>query len=80
MALERELETFKKELPRLLQGPANRGKFALIHGETVQGLYASVDDALAAGYQFFGLGPFLVQEVTEYEQARYFSRNVTRCH
>jgi hypothetical protein len=79
MALERELETFGRELPRLLADPANRGKFALVHGETVEGIYPSVDAALDAGYDRFGLEPFLVKEVTEHEEARYFSRNITRC-
>jgi hypothetical protein len=78
VALERELETFRRELPRLLADPANVGKFALVHGEAVAGLYPSFDAALASGYDKFGLDPFLVSEVTEHEEPRYFSRNL-RC-
>lgn len=79
MALERELETFQRELPGLLAAPSNRGKYALVHGDQVHGLYDSVDDGLAAGYQKFGLEPFLVQEVNDHPEPKFFSRNVTRC-
>ena len=80
MALERELETFQKELPRLLQDEANRGKYALVYGDKVDSVWETVDEALAAGYDRFALDPFLVKEITEREEARFFSRNVSRCH
>ena len=80
MALELELQTFSaRELPGLLQTPSNRGKHALVHGDKVDSLWPSVEKALAAGYQRFGLEPFLVREVTDNEEPQYFSRNVTRC-
>ena len=78
MALETELETFRRELPALLTDPARRGKFVLIHGEAVVGCFATFDDALAAGYDRLGLSPFLVKEVPDHEEPRYFSRNL-RC-
>src|SRR6266478_8234421 len=77
MALENELETFRRELPRLLAVEGNRGKFALISGERVDSVWGTVDAGLEAGYDRFGLKPFLVKEVTEHEKARFFSRNVT---
>lgn len=76
--LDRELETFRRELPNLLADPANRGQFALVGGTAVAGVYPTFDAALAAGYERFGLDPFLVKEVTEHEVPRYFSRNL-RC-
>ena len=76
--LDRELDTFRRELPTLLADPANRGLFALVRGPAVTGLYPSFDTALSAGYDRFGLEPFLVKEVTEHEVPRYFSRNL-RC-
>jgi hypothetical protein len=79
MVLEQERETFGRELPNLLREEGNRGKFALVRGDTVDSLWPTVDEALAAGYDRFGLDPFLVQEVTEHEEPRYFSRGVTRC-
>jgi hypothetical protein len=80
MALEQELETFRRELPQLLLQSENRGKYALIHGDKVDSVWATMDEALNAGYERFGLEPFLVKEITDDEKPRYFSRNVTRCH
>lgn len=78
MALEKELETFRRELPALLADPVRRGTFALVHGESVADCFPTFDEALAAGYERFGLSPFLVKEVTDHEEPRYFSRNL-RC-
>jgi hypothetical protein len=78
VALEKELETFQRELPVLLADPARRGKFALVHGEIVAGCFPTFEEALAAGYEQFGLAPFLVKEVTDHEEPLYFSRNL-RC-
>jgi hypothetical protein len=78
VALEKELDTFRRELSALLADPSNRGQFALVQGDTISGLYPSLDAALAAGYDKFGLIPFLVKEVTDHEEPRYFSRNL-RC-
>jgi hypothetical protein len=79
MPLEREMETFSRELPNLLSDPEKRGKYALVFGDRVDSVWPSVDDALTAGYDRFGLAPFLVKEIVEHEKPRYFSRNVTRC-
>jgi hypothetical protein len=79
MALERELASFRRELPKLLRDPANRGKHALIHGDAVHSVWDTVDDALSAGYDAFQLEPFLVKEIVEHERPRHFSRNVSRC-
>ena len=79
MALEREVATFERELPNLLRDEANRGKFALVHGDSVHGLWASRQEALDKGYELFGLEPFLVEEVNDRPEALYFSRNVSRC-
>lgn len=80
MALEREVEVFKQQLPSLLAEPANRGRFALVGGDgpAVAGLYPTFAAALAAGYEQFGLAAFLVKEVTDHEEPRYFSRSL-RC-
>ena len=48
-------------------------------GSEVAGVWTSFDDALEAGYERYGLDPFLVKEVVEYEEPRYFSRNITKC-
>jgi hypothetical protein len=77
VALEREWETFLKEMPRLLQ-EGHRGKYVLIQGETVHGVWATLDEALAAGYERFGVEAFLAQEINDNPEPRYFSRNLTR--
>ena len=74
-----ELETFRRELPTLLKEESNNGLFALVGGESIAGLYMTFEAALSAGYDQFGLNPFLVREVTQREKPRYFSRNL-RCH
>jgi hypothetical protein len=73
---DKELETFRRALPNLLNDPANCGLFALIHGDAVACLYPTFEAALSAGYDKFGLEPFLVKEVTDHEAPRYFSRNL----
>jgi hypothetical protein len=76
VALEKELETFRRELAGLLADPTNPGKFALVHGDSVAGVYRDFDEALAAGYDQFGLMPFLVKEVTAHEKPAFISRNL----
>ena len=78
LTLERELTTFRQALPRLLADAGNVGKFALVHAEIVAGVFPNFDAALAAGYDRFGLAAFLVREITDHEEPRYFSRNL-RC-
>lgn len=75
--LARELAAFRKLLPQLLADPAHRDRFALIHGDAFAGSYPTFDAALAAGYDQFGLDPFMVKEITEHEVPKYFSRNLT---
>lgn len=78
MALEREWETFQRELPRLLQ-EGRRGKYALIHGDALDSVWETLDEALAAGYDRFGVKPFMAQEINDHPEPKYFSHNVTRC-
>jgi hypothetical protein len=74
MVLEKELETFQRELPNLL---ADEGKFAVVSGDQILGIYTSYEDALAIGYEKCSLKPFLVKEIRAIEQVRYFSRDLT---
>lgn len=78
MALERELGTFHRELPRLL-GEGHEGKFVLIHGDQVAGIWPSREAALQEGYDRFGIEPFLAKAIVEHETPLYCSHNVTRC-
>ena len=60
MALETELATYRRKLPELHD---QQGKFALIHGQDLVGVFGAYEDALAEGYKEFGLEPFLVQRI-----------------
>lgn len=50
------------------------GQFVLIHGTDVGGFFDSYEEALRAGYERFGLVPFLVKEVRRQQQAHFVSR------
>ncbi len=73
MALERELETYKKNLAKLKE---NEGKFVLIHGDEIVDTYSAYDDAIKAGYEKFKLEPFLVKQIHSLEQVQFISRFV----
>lgn len=68
MALERELDTYRRELPHLLQ---DEGKFALVHGDAVAGVYTTEEEAVEAGDDCFGLEPFLVKQIGRSEELRF---------
>jgi hypothetical protein len=65
MPLEQELETYGRELPRLVQG--HEGEFVLIHGDQVDSFWPTEDAAYEAGCQRFGVQPFLVKRVQKDE-------------
>lgn len=77
MALEKELETYKKNLPEL---KAHEGKFVLIQGENVVDFFSSYDDALKEGYKKFKLTPFLVKQISAVEPVFYLTRPVSTIH
>lgn len=72
MSLEQELKTYEKEKERLLSEA--KGKFVLIKGDKIIGVYAAKEDALAEGYKRFGNTEFLVKEITEVEPVYFFTR------
>lgn len=81
MALERELETYSRELQALLANGAE-GKFVLVQGDKVIDVFGTYEDALKEGYKTFGVGmPFLVKQVLGVEQVQSFTRDITfPCH
>jgi hypothetical protein len=72
--LQKELETFQRELPQLLQ--EHEGEFALIHGDSVNSFWPTEDAGYEAGCQRFGLDPFLVKLVQRTEPVRFSSVDV----
>jgi hypothetical protein len=76
MALEKELETYKKHLAALKD---KEGKFALIHGDDVVGTFSAYDDAVKEGYTKFGLESFLVKKINATEHVQFISRFAAPC-
>jgi hypothetical protein len=72
MALETELQTYQKRRAELL---AHEGKFVLIHGEEVAGIWDTYEDALKTGYEKYGLEPFMVKRIVEVEAVNYSTRH-----
>lgn len=58
---ERNVIAYEQELPRLLEN--GEGKYALIRQAEIVDLLESADAAMAAGYERFGTGDFLIKEV-----------------
>ena len=73
MALETELATYQQKLPEL---KADEGKYVLIHGDEVAGVFTSAEDAITIGYEKFGLNPFLVKQIHLIELGQFISRLV----
>ncbi|MCI0461539.1 MAG: hypothetical protein L0Z62_31705 [Gemmataceae bacterium] len=65
---DQEWDTFRRELPRLL-AEGHEGKFALIKGDAIVGIYPTSDEGVRAGYAQFGLNDlFLVQPIRTWER------------
>ena len=71
--LAKELATFNKLLPTLMP---EEGKYALIVGADLVGVYVAYEDALKAGYEKAKLNPFLVKKIAGCEVIAYFSRDI----
>ena len=72
--LATELETFHRELPRLLDD-GEAGRFAVLKGAQVVSTWDTYRDAIQYGYEKFGVEPFLVQPIDtryEVELAQFF--------
>lgn len=70
-ALKIEIETYQQHLPQLL---SDEGKYALVHGQDLEGVFDTYADALKAGYEKHGLKPFLVKRISAVETVAYFTR------
>lgn len=67
--LQQEIATYHRHLPELL---GQHGRFVLIKGTEVAGIFDSYRDALTAGYERFQLSSFLVKQITVLNSPRYF--------
>jgi len=72
MVLEKELKTYNSLKNKLLE--ESRGKFALIKGQDLIGVFENRETALSEGYKRFGNEEFLVKEIIEVEAIHFFTR------
>jgi hypothetical protein len=73
MSLEKEMATYRRELPKLTM---NTGKFVLIQGDQVAGIWETYQDALQEGYRLFALEPFFVKQIQPVEFIHHFTRDI----
>jgi len=73
MALEKEIERFDQKQAEL--SGEHAGQFVLIHGTDDFEFFTSYDDAIKAGYQKYGLAPFLVKQIQAVEQVHFIYRS-----
>jgi len=66
MALETELDYFNKTKAELLKN--HPGKFALIKGEQLIGVFDTPANAFDEGVKQFGREPFMVKRISESEE------------
>jgi hypothetical protein len=76
MALEQEVSVYHANLPDLL---VSEGKYVLIAGAEIGGVFESYEAALEGGYEKYGLEPFLVKKISRAEPIYYFSRDLPAC-
>jgi hypothetical protein len=77
MALETEMATYERLKPELLTDPDKVGKFVLIKGEELLGLFPTRSEALTRGYERSLYEPFMVKQLLEVEPIYFLSRTLT---
>jgi hypothetical protein len=78
MALEREMATYQANLASLI---SHEGKFVLVKGDKIEGIFDSYNDALKSAYEKFGVEAFLVKQISSIESISYFTREIGPiCH
>ena len=64
--LNKELETYEANKNGFLA--KHKGKFVLIKGNKIVGVFDTSNDAVNRGYEEFGNTPFLVKEILEIDR------------
>jgi len=75
MIFERELETYRKALPDWIE---QEGKWTLILGEEIGGIFDDFAQAIDAGYEKYGLQQFLVKEIHQVEPVYFMGGALMR--
>ena len=72
--LKTELQSYETHKDELVA--KGEGKFVLISQRDVAGIWETYEDALQAGYEGFGLKPFLVKKIESIEGIQRFTRDM----
>jgi hypothetical protein len=72
--LKTELQSYEAHKDEL--DAKGEGKFVLISERDVAGIWETYEDALQAGYERFGLKPFLVKKIEKIEGIQHFTRDM----
>ena len=72
-----ELQTYEQLLPSLLS--SDDGKYVVIKGQELCGVFASYEVALTWAYEHFGLAPFFVKQISAELSIAHFSRDFGLC-
>lgn len=74
-----EIATFERQKDELLNS-GNEGKYVVIQGDRVLGIWDTYQDALQAGYGTVGLDrSFLVKQLSGLERVHFINRDVLKC-
>ncbi|HEY7424975.1 MAG TPA: hypothetical protein VH682_12160 [Gemmataceae bacterium] len=73
-AIAEEWETYRREVGRLL-AEGNEGRYILIKGRQIIGIWNTRKEAFAAADQRFPLQPFLVHQIQERERIHRIGYN-----
>jgi hypothetical protein len=76
--LANELATYERHKSELVK--THEGKFVLIHGDEISGIWDTYQDALSAGYKQFGMQPFFVKQILEIERVQFITRDISFPH
>jgi hypothetical protein len=72
--LEKELETYEKLKEELLA--KHEGKYVLILGDQIHGIFDTRTDAIRTGYERFGHVPIFVKEIERVETPLSFGGGI----
>ena len=72
--LQTELKTYERHRDELLG--KSEGKYVLVHGTEIKGVFDSKQDAIKQGYERFGNVPFLVKQILKVEIPHNFVSNL----
>jgi hypothetical protein len=67
---QRDLRTYRRELPRLLQ-EGHAGRYAIIRDDQVVSVWDTIDDALQAAGERFGLEPVATYRINPLDVERF---------